>query len=230
MRLENSPETSRWRTGGLSPVLKLSTVGNDNSSLTPGSSIPSVAGKKRLPTISCASAGVSGKSTAAKPHRPACVERIDMDNSANVDVQQKRRLVNGSEFRPVAAARLRTHSGPRQPRETSACHRARAPVGLAVENHNYRGFSRIERHTDPRGMADRTAPVTGSMVGALIARGSRLGGNAEADVSHSAPVSPAVRSFEDPVARIRGNDPCLSQYLGPSTQDVLHQLRPSRLR
>ena len=38
--------------GGSSPVLKLATVGSDSSSLTPGSSMVSVAGKKRLPTIS----------------------------------------------------------------------------------------------------------------------------------------------------------------------------------
>jgi hypothetical protein len=54
IRFENSLEMSRCRTGGTSPVLKLSTVGSDSSSLTPGSSMVSVAGKKRLPTISWA--------------------------------------------------------------------------------------------------------------------------------------------------------------------------------
>jgi hypothetical protein len=52
MRLENSPEMSHCRTGGTSPVLKLSMVGRESSPLTPGSSIPIVAGKKRLSTIS----------------------------------------------------------------------------------------------------------------------------------------------------------------------------------
>src|SRR5262245_27862485 len=58
MRFENSPETSSCLKEGSSPVFDIETVGNDSSSLTPGSSMASVAGKKRLPTISCARADV----------------------------------------------------------------------------------------------------------------------------------------------------------------------------
>jgi hypothetical protein len=42
---------------GISPVLKLEIVGNDNSSATQGSSTVRVAGKKRLPAKQCAAAG-----------------------------------------------------------------------------------------------------------------------------------------------------------------------------
>src|SRR5215475_10160042 len=78
MRLENSPEMSRCRSGGSSPVLKLSTVGKDSSSLTPGSSIPIVAGKKRLPTISWAIVEVMGTSAMPSPGRPARKKRMSI--------------------------------------------------------------------------------------------------------------------------------------------------------
>src|ERR1700737_168361 len=78
IRLENSPEISRCLTEGSSPVLKLATVGSDNSSLTPGSSMPRVAGKKRLPTISWATLSERGISAIASPGRPARKRRIDM--------------------------------------------------------------------------------------------------------------------------------------------------------
>src|SRR5262249_61087254 len=50
IRLEYSTDTSVWRAGGSSPVRNQDTVGRDSSSATHGSSIPSVAGKKRPPT------------------------------------------------------------------------------------------------------------------------------------------------------------------------------------
>src|SRR5579872_1005705 len=54
MRFENSAETSSCLNDGSSPDFDIATVGKASSSFTPGSSIASVAGKKRLPTISCA--------------------------------------------------------------------------------------------------------------------------------------------------------------------------------
>src|SRR5438105_11017316 len=78
MRLENSAEKSCSRTDGSSPVLNDDTVGSDSSSLTPGSSIPSVAGKKRLPTISWATLPPRGTSAMANPERLARKRRIDM--------------------------------------------------------------------------------------------------------------------------------------------------------
>src|SRR5258706_14800869 len=78
MRLENSAEISRCLKEGSSPVLKLETVGSDSSSLTPGSSIPSVAGKKRLPTISWATPPPRGTSASASPGRPARKRRVDI--------------------------------------------------------------------------------------------------------------------------------------------------------
>src|ERR1700676_1621203 len=85
IRLENSPEISRCLNDGSSPVLKLATVGSESSSLTPGSSIPSGAGKKRLPTISWAPLPLRGKSAIASPERPARQKRIDMRISASAE-------------------------------------------------------------------------------------------------------------------------------------------------
>src|SRR5258705_3154865 len=78
MRLENSADISRCLKEGSSPVLKLETVGSDSSSLTPGSSIPSVAGKKRLPTISWATPPPRGTSASASPGRPVRKRRVDI--------------------------------------------------------------------------------------------------------------------------------------------------------
>src|SRR5450755_2522127 len=50
MRFDNSPDTSHWLAGGVSAVRDHETVGNDSSSATHGSSVASVAGKKRAPT------------------------------------------------------------------------------------------------------------------------------------------------------------------------------------
>src|SRR5262245_21725730 len=58
MRFANSPEMSSCLKDGTSPVFDIETVGNASSSLTPGSSTTSVAGKNRFPTISCARASV----------------------------------------------------------------------------------------------------------------------------------------------------------------------------
>src|SRR5947209_11170853 len=57
MRFENSAEISSSRLAGTSPVLKPEIVGSDNSSATQGSSVVSIAGKKRLPAKQCAAAG-----------------------------------------------------------------------------------------------------------------------------------------------------------------------------
>src|SRR5262249_43530519 len=56
MRLAYSAEISSCLKDGISPVFDMETVGKASSSVTPGSSMASVAGKKRLPTISCARA------------------------------------------------------------------------------------------------------------------------------------------------------------------------------
>src|SRR5579871_4582013 len=50
IRLEKSNETSNCEAGGTSAVLDQATVGSDISSATQGSSVASVAGRKRAPT------------------------------------------------------------------------------------------------------------------------------------------------------------------------------------
>ena len=60
MRLSNSAEMSHWLPDGTVPVLNQSTVGSDISSATQGSSITSVAGKKRGPTKQWADACENG--------------------------------------------------------------------------------------------------------------------------------------------------------------------------
>src|ERR1700693_5758344 len=56
IRFEKSPEMSHSVAGGMSAVLDHDTVGIDISSATQGSSVASVAGRKRAPTKQCASA------------------------------------------------------------------------------------------------------------------------------------------------------------------------------
>ena len=63
IRLERSTLISTWFAVGTSAVLNQSRVGSDISSATQGSSVTSVAGRKRLPTKQCAWAGDSGKAT-----------------------------------------------------------------------------------------------------------------------------------------------------------------------
>src|SRR6516164_8994405 len=82
MRLEYSLEKSSCLTGGSSPLFVMDMVGIESSSLTPGSSTVRVAGKNRLPAISCANARVSGMSKSASPNRAALEKRVDMVCSA----------------------------------------------------------------------------------------------------------------------------------------------------
>src|ERR1700681_3048767 len=77
-RLEYSLEISSCFTGGTSAVFDSATVGAANSSLTPGSSIARVAGKNRLPAISCAAARRRGVSPWASPDRAAPGDVVDM--------------------------------------------------------------------------------------------------------------------------------------------------------
>src|SRR5450631_1000535 len=77
MRLEYSADMSTWLADGSSPVPKAVTVGSDSSSATQGSSVVSVAGRKRAPTKQCAKAA-GAKADAAMTDsavRPAA--RID---------------------------------------------------------------------------------------------------------------------------------------------------------
>ena len=60
MRFDSSPETSHSVAGGTSAVRDQETVGSDSSSATHGSSMASVAGKKRAPTKQWANASVKG--------------------------------------------------------------------------------------------------------------------------------------------------------------------------
>src|ERR1700731_1119607 len=60
IRLETSTETSHSVAGGTSPVRDQEIVGSDISSATQGSSVASVAGKKRAPTKQWANASVKG--------------------------------------------------------------------------------------------------------------------------------------------------------------------------
>src|SRR6186997_3316090 len=64
MRFEISPEISSSLAGGTSPVFDQATVGSDISSATHGSSVASVAGKKRAPTKQWADAEETGSKAA----------------------------------------------------------------------------------------------------------------------------------------------------------------------
>src|SRR5271157_5368645 len=63
MRFDNSTEMSHSVAGGISPVFDQATVGKDISSATHGSSVASVAGKKRGPTKQCAKASAADSAT-----------------------------------------------------------------------------------------------------------------------------------------------------------------------
>src|SRR6516164_6842145 len=63
MRFDSSTETSHWVAGGTSPVFDQATVGSDISSATQGSSVASVAGRKRGPTKQCAKAWAADSAT-----------------------------------------------------------------------------------------------------------------------------------------------------------------------
>jgi hypothetical protein len=71
IRFEYSPEKSSCLNEGSSPVLETEIVGIASSSFTPGSSMASVAGKKRLPTISWAALGLRVRIATASPDRLA---------------------------------------------------------------------------------------------------------------------------------------------------------------
>ena len=95
IRLENSADISRCRTGGTSPVLKLSTVGSDSSSLTPGSSMPIVAGKKRFPTISWASRSTEWNERYREPWQARAPKTDRHENSPQVLSRERVRTANG---------------------------------------------------------------------------------------------------------------------------------------
>src|SRR5215472_13312013 len=59
MRFDNSTEMSHSVAAGTSPVFDQPTVGREISSATQGSSVASVAGRKRGPTKQCAKASVA---------------------------------------------------------------------------------------------------------------------------------------------------------------------------
>src|SRR5215831_10563834 len=105
MRLENSPEMSSCLNDGSSPVLPIEIVGSAISSLTPGSSMASVAGKNRLPTISCARAGTDAASDAAS--MASGHEFLDMENSRIAVTRYLAAMVE----RPVASGEDRRASG-----------------------------------------------------------------------------------------------------------------------
>src|SRR5258705_3683496 len=126
MRFENSADISRFLKEGSSPVLKLETVGSDSSSLAPGSSIPSVAGKKRLPTISWATPPPRGTSASASPGRPARKRRVD------IKILRKLR-------------RERIERGPWPP--SSRQRRGRARLGVRGRPRGAHGHGAVERQT-----------------------------------------------------------------------------------
>jgi hypothetical protein len=63
MRLAKSTEMSHSVAAGTSPVFDQATVGIDISSATQGSSVASVAGRKRGPTKQCAIASAADSAT-----------------------------------------------------------------------------------------------------------------------------------------------------------------------
>ena len=77
MRLEKSTLTSVSRVP-LSGVMMVETVGSESSSATKGSSVVSVAGKKRAPAKPCASAG-RGSAAAASKALPKTRARVDLE-------------------------------------------------------------------------------------------------------------------------------------------------------
>src|SRR6516162_6571718 len=72
MRFEMSAEMSHSVAAGTSPVFDQATVGTDISSATQGSSVASVAGKKRAPTKQCASAWAADNATTKHASANAC--------------------------------------------------------------------------------------------------------------------------------------------------------------
>jgi hypothetical protein len=106
MRFDSSTETSHSVAAGTSPVFDQATVGKDISSATQGSSVASVAGKKRGPTKQCAkaSAAESARNTSA---------------NANAREQLEERSMNNLHWRVIraagsAAAMFHARGGPRE--------------------------------------------------------------------------------------------------------------------
>src|SRR6516225_3722391 len=106
IRFDSSAEMSHSVAAGTSPVFDQATVGKDISSATQGSSVASVAGKKRGPTKQCARASAAESATR-------------MIASANAREQLEERSMNNlhwrvNRWRPVmAASTYTTGGGPR---------------------------------------------------------------------------------------------------------------------
>src|ERR1700758_4230611 len=103
MRFESSTETSHSVAAGTSPVFDQATVGSDNSSATQGSSVASVAGKKRGPAKQCAKASAADSAT-------------NMSANANAREQLEERSMNNlhwrlTGWRPPAAASFHSTGG-----------------------------------------------------------------------------------------------------------------------
>src|SRR6516164_3747399 len=98
MRFDRSTEMSHSVAAGTSPVFDQATVGKDISSATQGSSVASVAGKKRGPTKQCAK---------------ACAAESATNRSANANAREQleQRNINSLHKRvSKAAAGLRPRS------------------------------------------------------------------------------------------------------------------------
>src|SRR5262245_43761382 len=82
MRFDSSTEISHSVAGGTSPVFDQATVGSDISSATQGSSVASVAGRKRGPTKQCAKASVaeSATNTSANANARKSLEERSISN------------------------------------------------------------------------------------------------------------------------------------------------------
>src|SRR6516165_12436571 len=76
MRFDRSTEMSHSVAAGTSPVFDQATVGKDISSATQGSSVASVAGKKRAPTKQCAKASTADSAT-TRHARPNAREQLE---------------------------------------------------------------------------------------------------------------------------------------------------------
>src|SRR6516164_7876147 len=95
MRFDNSTEISHSVAAGTSPVFDHSTVGNDISSATQGSSVARVAGKNRAPTKQCANAFDTGKP--ARTIASAATRRTVQDM---ITPQWLRLMVSAGRYRP----------------------------------------------------------------------------------------------------------------------------------
>src|SRR5215470_4254195 len=117
MRFDSSTEISHSVAAGTSPVFDHWTVGSDISSATQGSSVASVAGKKRAPTKQCAKASAAESATKRSAN-------------ANARQQLEERSMNNLHWR---LGRWRPPGG-RQPSQ----HRGRASRAMSI------GFGAVE--------------------------------------------------------------------------------------